>query len=75
MFSQEGWKHFQEELKQQCDLETENADTLYPTNDLWQFHRGRKEMMKQIISYEQYIRTLLEQIDNTYEDSPDADCL
>lgn len=75
MFSQEGWRHFQEEMQHLYDTEQSNADILYPTNDDWQVYRGRKDLMRSIIGYEQYIRAQLENIDNHFEDNPDADCL
>ena len=75
LFSKEGWKIFQEEIKAQCELATEFADGDCITNDQWQFRRGELKILRSLMNYEQYIRNTLDHLNAPIEENPDVDCL
>lgn len=64
MFSQAGWTLFSKEFKDLFNNLRDNAPQECVTNDDWQIRRGQLDILNRLMTYEEFIKTGYESIQN-----------
>ncbi|MCP4902876.1 MAG: hypothetical protein GY906_38430 [bacterium] len=59
-----GWKIFSRDLDAIREAGVVNADQMFPTNDQWQFWRGRKQQLDYVLGYPEMVETLVEKLES-----------
>lgn len=63
MFNHKGWAEFQKEIVATLEAAEQSAVDDCQENDQWQFRRGEIFKLKQIAGYENFIKTVVDQME------------
>ncbi len=71
-----GWKIFSRDLEAIVEAGVVGADNMFPTNDSWQFWRGKKNAFDYVLNYPAMVETILKKIETNdpslvFEDEED----
>ncbi len=64
LFQTDGWKAFIQDYQESMAALIENSSTDCDTNDKWQFRRGELSQLHNVVNFERYIRTVVQNNDS-----------
>jgi len=68
MFMTGGWVQFKKDMTDSLETDEQTADVRCTSNDLWQYERGTKSMLRKMIGFEESIRSSYESLTTPQEE-------